>query len=169
MARGLFRATIRYEGAIPSNLSRRTFNKFCAEGYRILGIYWHQHFRQKHFTHAAIREYGYTPRKGEAGSGRKFRGSYTWRKLKKFGHTKPLTFTGESERLTRIRDVRANGKGCRVIIRANKFNFRAKGSHVNMRWEMTRISRKEGETLTKLFQNFMTRRLGQLPKTTWKI
>jgi hypothetical protein len=38
-----------------------------------------------------------------------------------------------------------------------------------MRAEITAISQREGQTLTKLMQNFMTRRLAQVPKTTWKM
>ena len=45
------------------------------------------------------RNYRYAKRSGERGSGRKFRGSYTERKLKLFGHTRPLELSGEGKRL----------------------------------------------------------------------
>ena len=163
MSQPLF--TIRYRGACPKNIQRAAFNKLLKEAYRLLGIHWHTKLRRKHFTHAGAREYQYLPRKGEPGSGRAFKGSYTARKLKTQHHTLPLVFTGESRQLTQRQDVRSTSKGSRVVIRANKFNFRHKASKIRMREEMTRLSDKDKALLTVLLGDFVR---AQLAQANWR-
>jgi hypothetical protein len=166
-----FRVDVKGTGILSKRLGKRTFNnQVLKPSYQDIGVRWHVDYRKKHFTHGATREYNYTPRKGEAGSGRRFKGSYTAKKLAAKGHTKPLVYTGESERLTRLRDVRATFKGARVVLKANKLNFRAKNSRINMRREMTTISNAEAEHLTRYLQDRVTMRMNsQFPPTTKQI
>lgn len=164
----LFGAVIRYHGAVPKHVTRATMNKLLKEGYRLIGLYWQKHILPKHFTHAGAREYQYTPRKGEAGSGRSFRGSYTAKKLKRQGHTKPLVYTGESERSAKTGRVTSTSKGVRVTIPARALNFKPPRSNINMRREVTRISEADAEKLTKLLGAFIDRKLSQLPTTSSK-
>lgn len=166
-----FGAVIKYSGVLSKNLSKRTLNAHVLKpAYHDIGVYWHTHYRKKHFTHAGASEYGYTPRKGDRGSGRRFKGSYTAKKIRKWGHSKPLIWTGESERLTRIRDVRATSKGCRVVLKANKLNFRSRHTEIRMREEMTRISRREARELTKILGEQVQWHLAnQFPPTTTRV
>jgi hypothetical protein len=141
--------TITERGATPrilkSELNRVT--RACLEQ---VANYWHRHFRAKHFTAAGAREYGYAKRRGEElGQGSKaFWHSYTGRKLRKYGHKRPLVLSGVSEALTLMRDVRVTGKRARVVLHAPALNFRNPYSQINMREEMMRVSEAEARTLT---------------------
>lgn len=154
----LIRVTER--GAVPG-VAKRELNTMLKAAWEETGVHWHRSMRPKHFTHAGAREYGYTPRKGERGAAgtKGFRQSYTGRKLKRFGHTLPLVYTGESRELTRIRDVRATSKGVRIVMNAPKLNFRSRHSTINMRDEMTRISAGEARELVAVLDAAYQRRL----------
>ena len=151
---------IKYRGATPK-MARREFNRIVKEAWGELGVLWHRKMRPKHFTKAGAQEYGYTPRKGEGGNiGRKgFAKSYTGRKLRRFGHARPLEYSGETKALTRVRDVRATSKGARVVMRANKLNFRNPHSRINMRREMTTVSKKEERHLVEVFNGVIEGKL----------
>lgn len=152
---------MKWRGPTP-RITKKRFNELIKAANRDMGIYWWRMMRPKHFTHAGAREYGYTPRKGERGGGRPFRGSYTAKKLRAFGHTKPLVFTGTSQKLAGIRDVRATFKKTRVVIHARALNFRSAGSQVDMRAEMTAISAKEATTLMKVKRDSLMARLRRI-------
>ncbi|MGB0714271.1 MAG: hypothetical protein ACPGXK_00220 [Phycisphaerae bacterium] len=143
----VFRVT--QTGPMPREV-RKQLPLIKKKAFMAAGRFWHRYFRPKHFTAKGAREYGYAPRKGERGSGRAFKGSYTARKLKRFGHTRPLVYTGESAQLARIMDVRGTSRGSRTVIHARGLNRRNPNSTINMRDEMTRISRGEVQRLTKL-------------------
>lgn len=141
---------LKYTGAIPGVISKANMNRKIKAAWLVAGTWWHKEMRPKHFTKRGAREYGYVPRYGEPGSGRRFRGSYTGRKLRRFGHTNPLVFTGLSRDLTRVRDVRNTAKGVRVVMNAPTLNRRPRGGRINMRDEMTRISIAERNQLIRL-------------------
>lgn len=138
---------VHYKGAHP--LKRAVWNsQVIKPTLEVAGVYWHSKLRAKHFTAEGAQEYGYTKRKGELiprGS-KRFRRSYTGRKLAMKGHTRPLVFSGEGEALSRIQDVRATAKRVRVIL-PRKFNFRHPKSQVDMRAELTAISQADEKQL----------------------
>lgn len=140
--------TVETSGPTPRRVAAR-LNKIKKTMWESLGVDWHQKMRPKHFTHRGAAEYGYTPRKGEDATGKRFRNSYTGKKFRLFHHTDPLVYTGTSKQLTRLRDVRATGKGCRVVMRAPALNLKPKGGRIDMRDEMTRISTAEQLRLTQ--------------------
>ncbi len=148
----MFEITLRKSGPTPK-IVRRELNNVTREAARTMGQVWATRFREKHFTNAGAAEYGYTPRQGEPGRPhpRGFRQSYTGRKLAKFGHTRPLEFTGESRARTRSpRIVATATKGqatVQVIMNAPGFNRRYAGSPIDMRKELTTVSRGEAEKL----------------------
>lgn len=154
---------IKYQGAVP-RLAQRELRRLLRDSFEDAGVFWHRMFRRKHFTKAGAREYGYTPRKGEqAGRGSKaFRRSHTGRKLRQFGHTLPLVFTGQSRQLTRIRDIRATSKGVRIVMRAPGLNRRPRGGRINLREEMTRVSIRERDALVKRFDRQLGTKLRRL-------
>lgn len=151
-------------GAVP-RMMKRELNAIKKTCFELIGVYWHRHFRPKHFTHAGAREYGYAARKGERGnmgSTKLFQRTYTGRKLKRFGHTLPLVYTGMSRQLSRIRRIRATPKRVRVAIKAPAFNRHVRNSQVNMREEMETVSRGEGRTLSRVYQHRMMERLDRM-------
>lgn len=126
-----------------AGLTRRELSAAAKAVYAAMGVFWHANFRKKHFTRAGAREYGYAERETWSPGRRSFERSYTGRKLARYGHTLPLVKSGESMRLTRIRDVRSTSKGGRVVLHARTFNRRNKFSQIDMRAEMTAVSAAE--------------------------
>lgn len=154
-------------GATPG-IMKRELRKLQKLAYEQDGLWWHKMFRPKHFTKRGATEYGYAPRQGEAGSGwsKGFRRSYTGKKLRRYGHTRPLVLTGETQSMTRVRDVRANSNGVRVVLRgANKLNWRYAGSEINMREEMTRVSEREQVEIVRLHDRVLDRKLNEIKAT----
>lgn len=133
--------TVKYTGAVPG-IARKLLPGIKKTAYGAAGVDWHRTARPKHFTKAGASEYGYAPRKGEAGNPHRggFRRSYTGQKLAKMGHTRPLVYTGQSMALTRLRDVRATSTGARVVMNAPGLNRRNPASKVNPRAELTALS-----------------------------
>ncbi len=82
--------------------SRAEWRSLLKEAWRHAGVHWHQTLMPKHFTVAAEKEYGYQSRDG----------AYTRRKVRLFGHCKPLVFRGDLEAACRrVMDVRENATG----------------------------------------------------------
>lgn len=142
-------------------IARKLMNDILRGAWFLIGVHWHKKMRPKHFTHRGAREYGYKPRGGQPGSGRKFTGSYTSRKLRLKGHTRPLEFTGQSRKLTEIRDVRATPKGVRIVMAANTFNRRRSVNSPHMREEMTTVSAAEQREIEKLLGRLIERGISQ--------
>lgn len=111
-----------------------------------VGRFWHDTIRAKHFTKAGAREYEYQPRSGEPGKvpRKGYWSSYTARKQRLLGHTQPLMWSGETERATRKRDIRATSKSVTIKFHAPPyFNYRPE----NWR-ELTEVSRRDEEAMT---------------------
>ena len=71
------------------------------------GKRFHVAMREARFTDAHAREAHYIKRKGEnlAQGSQAYRRSYTGRKAARFGHTRPLEYTGEARRLARSANI----------------------------------------------------------------
>lgn len=162
MAGEMFGAVLKYEGPTPKIATRKK-NEIYKEGFVAALTIWHAKFSDKHFTNAGATEYRYTPRSGERGSKRKFKGSYSARKLKKFGHTRPLEFSGESRRRVRAsQKIKATSKGGRCILSAPALNFRNPKSPINMREEVTRVSPRERTELAAEFGDYIRGRFQRI-------
>lgn len=87
--------------------SRGAWNKGLIQAWEAAGRFWHQEILPKKFTHAGATEYGYQGRTPQ----------YTRRKLRKFGHTYPLVYTGELKRQAlRTEDIRSTARGVKIVI-----------------------------------------------------
>lgn len=165
---------VRYQGAVPGvTLGRRELNQVLEKAWFPPGKNWHEQFRPKHFTKEGAAEYGYEPRKGEQSgtSGKAFWRSYTGRKLKKFGHTLPLVFSGELRDKARTARIEATSKGVRVFLtNAGKANFHHPKSTIDMRAELTRISiaemRESTEILSAAIQEELDRMRNRMRMVT---
>lgn len=147
---------------------RQFRNEFIKPMYEEMGKWWLRVIRPKHFTTAGAREYQYTPRAGERGSSSKmsFRNSYTGRKLRKKGHTRPLFFSGELEE--KSRRGRFQHKRTMMLIRlteARKANLRNPKSKIRMGDELTRVSPGDSKELIRLGNRYLTSRLRNFPRT----
>ncbi len=113
-----------------------------AMSLNVAGQYWHTHFRKRHYHPIAFRIYRYTPRsKG-----------YTARKWRKLKHANPLTFSGVSKRLSEFRKIKATHEKVDITMPTRAFNFKPKGSRVNMRDEATQINDDEHRQLETLIE-----------------
>ncbi|MEM6980602.1 MAG: hypothetical protein AAF539_13145 [Planctomycetota bacterium] len=115
------------------------------------GQTFHLQYRPKRFTHKHARQAGYGKRKPR----------YNRVKLRRFGHTYPLVFSGEVRRLTQSARIIArkgtgrigNQGGVRVTYRgARKLNFRHPDSNINMVREFTTVTDQEAITLGQYWQ-----------------
>lgn len=162
-----YEAKIRYKGIV--GMGRREFrNAFIKPMYEELGKYWMRYIRPKHFTNAGASEYGYLPRMGERGSEwrGKFRASYTGRKLKEKGHTRPLEHSGELKRLSGYSRFSHSYSGMRIMLpRAGKANYRHPNSKIKMQHELTRISRADAHELLRLGNRYLAAKLRNYPRS----
>lgn len=99
---------------------------------------WHRDMRPKHFTHAGASEYGYTERSP----------NYNRQKFRRFGHTYPLVYTGDSklatEKNVNIRATATSNKTSGIVkMRAPKLNWKNPRSPIVTRDELTRVSARE--------------------------
>lgn len=151
-------------------LKKRDYNRIRSQAYSAAGTLWHQRFSRKHFTHAGARKYGYTKRKGQefAFGSKAFRRSYTGRKWRKFRHTNPLQYTGESKRIvagqTKVKATRRGAVKASVIMPARTFNRRPAGSMINMRIEMTTVATDETRQMGTKVEQVMVRGIKNFPK-----
>jgi len=152
-------AVIRERGFTPRLALRKLkeINKVVGEE---VGSYWHDHFRAKHFTQAGAREYGYEKRNVR----------YMIKKARKWGHRDPLVWSGLSRMLSKIKDIKTTSTSARarvrVVLHTPTLNFIPSGGHINMRDEMTRVSRPEIEKLAEVAADSIDRQLSALTETS---
>jgi hypothetical protein len=103
------------------------------------GLFFHTRLREERFTERHARLAGYAPRKGEEyhRGDKRFWQSYTGRKYKKFGHTRPLEFTGNTRKAISQATISSTSVGVRISYPgANKFNYKnpfsAPGMNLNL-------------------------------------
>lgn len=153
------RIEMRVKGPV-GRVMRRHHARIMRASFEVAGATYHERFMAKHFTTLGAREYNYTPRSGErAGVGSKaFFRSYTGRKQKEKGHTRPLVWTGASELLAKIRDIRATSKRARIVQHARGLNRRNPRSEVNPAEEIQRTTERERRVVRVTFKRTYGRR-----------
>lgn len=118
----------------------RTWKEIIKESWNSAGILWHKNLLNKHFTQKGAAEYRYQKRSWR----------YTKRKQKKFGHRKPLVYTGELKRhVKRVEDVRANSKGARVVLHGPRYlyQYRKDLNAPDKAFELQQISKADAAAL----------------------
>ncbi len=165
---------VRYSGAVPGIVARE-LNRIKKAAWIAVGIFWHGSSRMRagHFTVAGGRRHGYLPRKGQElpfGT-KKFWRSYAGQKQRLVGHQRPLLFSGDSLRASRIQKVKATATNkkskCKVILPPG-FNRRHPASKINMRAEVTHITIDEARKLVKKFDGGVDKGIKAIRKTQTK-
>ena len=120
---------------------------------------WRLTVLRLHFGDAAGRRYGYAARRGERRGGKPVPRTYTDRKLRQFGHTRPLEWTGKGKSMATSNHRTVVNKTptslihkATVVINAPVFNIRNAGSGINLRAELTKVLKKETKTLQHRYQ-----------------
>jgi hypothetical protein len=157
---------VRDRGATPRGM-KRVFNAAQKEAWRDVAWEFHANYRDKRFTPEHAIAAGYTRRKGEMipRDTKAFRQSYIGRKLRMFGHTNPLQFTGDTRRAVKFASVSSTSKGGKAAYSgARVFNFRPPRSKVRMAEEFRRITPQEAIELGKYFDERLDLRLKEADK-----
>ena len=153
-------ATARVRG---HNIGRSLRNDYVAASepsWEETGRTFHHQYRPKRFTHKHAKEAGYMKRKP----------GYEKKKFRRFGHTYPLVWSGETKRLVataHIKTRRGTGKfgnqgGVRVSYPGGrKLNLRHKNSKIRMNEEFTRIPDAEATLLGLYFETRFSMRFSQ--------
>lgn len=157
----LDRVVVTQSGTTPE-IAARAMQRLMKAALGKLAAHHHHLYMAKHFTVAGGREYGYKPRQGEGKSGKEFWRSYCGQKKRKKGHQRPLVFSGESETLARIMDIRADSKRARIVQHARGLNRRNPNSAIRMNEEIRAISDKEVRADVELFAEIFQDGLSKL-------
>ncbi len=164
MIRGkLITIKVRERGNTPRNM-RKAFNAASKLAWYDVAMRFHAEYRDARFTEEHAREAQYSHRKGELipRGTKAFRQSYTGRKLRKFGHTRPLEFTGETRRRVRAASISSTSKGGKAAyVGASKFNFRHPKSKVRMAEEFRRITKREAKELGEYYDQRLDEHLAK--------
>jgi hypothetical protein len=114
------------------------WKRLLAEAWKLEARYWQREMLPKHFTVAGAAEYGYQPRQGDPGyqghiptyrkgpkAGQvRFWATYIGRKIGKFGHRRPLVWSGGLERAAQnIIDIRGTDRGGVAVLHVPQYTF----------------------------------------------
>lgn len=165
--RGYMAIGIRQRGPIGRGM-RKAVNAASKVAWHKTAEYFHLYLRDERFTEEHARAAGYTLRKGEGqprGS-KAFARSYTGRKLRSQGHTRPLEFTGDTRRAMNLGfNIKSTSKGGRVAYRsASKFSFRHPKSQIRMSEEFRRLLPSEVAELGRIYDDELDKGLAKETK-----
>lgn len=148
---------IKTRGATPRSLRKAT-NVSTKDSWQETGLHFHTEMSDDRFTHKHATLAGFATRTKK----------YQSTKLKKFGHTNPLEFSGETRRRARTANITANSKGVSVRYGVNKLNFRNPKARIpiNMADEFRRVTQPEATTLVGVFDRALDRRLAAFQEST---
>ena len=143
------------------NIGRSLRKKYAAASlpsWDETGEMFHRRMRPNRFTDVHAKEAKYLKRKER----------YTKQKFNKFGHRRPLEWSGGLKAETSSAQIKPRGGtgqianqitgsannqgGVQVIYRARVFNLRNKNTKINMPDEFRRITKREATTLGAFFQ-----------------
>lgn len=133
-------------GKVHTHASRRS--------WRAAAWNFHEHRRDLRFSAEHGKAAGYSPRKGEqAGlSGKDFWRSYTGKKMRIYGHRRPLEFTGETRKAVRTATITFTSKSARVKYPgAAKLNFRHPKSQVRAADEFRRLIPSDASSMAHAY------------------
>jgi len=135
---GLFGIKVETKGL---NLSYRDSLRISTTVLTEIAKEWHEKFLPLHFEESATSRYGYARRSAD----------YLKRKMRQFGHQKPLVFSEEAYHLARIRKITANSNRA-VVELPRKLNRSNPKSRAKMSQEIRMLLPSEAEHLRDLGQ-----------------
>lgn len=133
------KATIQFP--IDPDLYRRDIDVAVEAAMLKVAQTWQRDYRPQHFVAGAARKYGYAPRDRY----------YRRRKFLKFGHNRPLVYTGLAERKSQIARITASSR--RSEVRHSylpKYFFQKRGSAPDKFEELTTVTNTEMNELARL-------------------
>lgn len=132
-------------------LKPKQINDAFTAAFRAVGEKWWDDYLPKRFDDRGQRRYGFKRRSGQLFNSKPIAGSYTAVKLRKYGHTRPLVFTGGTahEAITTKR-IAATRKMVRVSL-PRGYNRRNPSSDIKMADEVRAVRPDEIKHLSSLF------------------
>lgn len=134
---------IRERGPVPRKM-KSAHNQAAKSTWAETGLHFHAAMSDDRFTQAHASLAGFQKRTK----------AYTSRKFQKFGHTRPLEYSGTTRRLVRTANIVSTSKGAEVRYPgARAFNFRNPKARqpINMAEEFRRIIPQEAVELAVEF------------------
>lgn len=146
---------------VPASVQQQALRAAVTAG----GNFYRSRFLMLRFTRAGIRRYGLKPRRGEAGSGRAFAGSYAQGKVKRrengqgvraIGENKPFVWSGESRASaksgSKVKGVANSSRQGRFEITSPTPNFNRQGAaaRINLNDEFSRVAPIEVEACERV-------------------
>lgn len=134
--------------------------------YEAMAREWHGKFLLLHFDESAYGRYRYAARDGQR-SNRETKAwltSYTRRKLRRYGHTRPLVWTGRALGESQLLRLSSTSKWAKVRL-SNRFNLRPRSGTTVMRDEVTRILPSESAHLRRVGAIAMKAKLKELKQS----
>lgn len=154
---------VRERGPVPRRL-RKVYTEASKVSWVAAGTWWHVNRRDLRFSVSHGMKAGYEKRKGEQSgmSRRGFFASYTGRKLRRWGHRRPLEFSGETRRLVRTASITSTSNSTRVAYPgARKFNFRNPRSTIRMADEFRRLTSDEPKMIAAEYDKALSTNLNK--------
>lgn len=139
-------------------LSVSEWRRISKLGWAAAGAFWHRVILPRHFTHRGARQYGYAKRSRR----------YELRKLRKYGHTRPLEYSGELKRqVLRMREVRTVGDNSkragavRIKLRGPRhlYAYRKDLRQPDKAKELATVSRQDADEIAAHMDDVLTREL----------
>lgn len=131
---------------------RKVLGKVTKESWSETGLFFHSNMSDKRFSH----------RHATAARYQKRTSKYELRKLRQFGHTNPLEFTGRTRRLVRSANITSTSKGVSVRYGgANTLNFKNPKAKkpIDMATEFRTVTPDEANELAKYLDTQIDQKL----------
>lgn len=141
-----------------TRLSKAEWVKASNGAWTDAAAFWHERLLGKHFTTAAVSEYGYQPRKRR----------YQIVKAKAKGHQRPLVWSGETERQVKrrreVKTVRARGDktGAAVVrLQTPRYVTRPWRGRPPLPLEVARVSERDAAELGRVIEQTVVQALNE--------
>lgn len=151
--RGFVAIAVKDRGPIGRGL-KKAYNEASKKAWYDSALFFHTDLRERRFDPAHQRAAGFAKRKGEGmvfGS-KEFKRSYTGQKLRRFGHTRALEFTGGTRKAIRQTSISSTSNLGKAAYRgASKFSFKHPKSKIRMWDEFRRLLPDEINAIAKVY------------------
>lgn len=142
----------------PAAFSRKHIRLAVKAALGDVGLRWHRNTLPGHFTPAAASRYRYRKR-GE---------KHEAEKLRKFGHNRPLVFTGAlAAQVMRLARVTSTGKGVRIVMKGPRYLYQRRKDYKqpDKAKELTATTKPELRAIARSTHQGLKRRLSATAST----
>ena len=150
------RGHIRYKGA--PDVLLKELRPIIKQTLQDMCTHWHQNDMPRHFTDSGRRLYGY----------RKRTDTYLKRKRRKYGHQRPLEWSGDTKRQAQRARPSGTHRRARVSMSLPWYTLKQFRGQATIADELTKLTKNEIQTMARDFQGLVEVRLMAVKKETVK-